>query len=292
MLAAHADAKGGSAVRRTAVELSLVVLGVLIAGMGLKGFLAPTRFIDGGVTGVSMLLAKVLPVSLSVWLLVLNLPFIVVGLKAVGLRFASRSAAAIFALAVSLAIIPYPEVTTDKLLAAVFGGLCIGAGIGLAIRGGAVLDGTEIAALLISRTSSLLRVGDVILLINCVIFAAAALLLGIEPAMYSLLTYFSASKAVDFLLHGIEQYTAIIINSSRGEEVRTAIVEGLQRAATIYLARGGLSGEEQYVIHCVVTRLEIGTVKTAVQEVDPSAFIITFPLADVEGGVVKRRSVH
>lgn len=277
---------------RAVANFLMVVLGVLLTGMGLKGFLTPTRFIDGGVTGVSMLLANIGAGSLSVWLVLLNLPFIYLGYRMIGRRFAVRSTLAIFALSISLALVPFPVVTTDKLLTAVFGGLCVGAGIGLAIRGGAVLDGTEIAALLVSRGTHLLRVGDVILVINMVIFSAAALLLGIEPAMYSLLTYFSATRAIDFLLHGIEEYTAIVITSMHPEEVRQAIVSGLERSATIYPARGGVSGEEHSVIHCVATRLEIGTIKDAVKNVDPGAFIITYALSDVEGGVMKRRTVH
>ena len=286
-----ARSHGGKPLR-TFTNIILITLGVLMTGMGLRGFLAPTQFIDGGVTGVSMLLGKVNAGPLPVWLMVLNFPFVFLGYRMIGGGFAIRSAVAIVALAVSLAALPYPVVTTDKLLAAVFGGLCIGGGIGLAIRGGAVLDGTEVAALLISRSTHLLRVGDVILIINVIIFSAAAFLLGIEPAMYSLLTYFSASRAIEFLLHGLEEYTAIIVTSGRGDDVREAIVGGLNHAATVYIGRGGLSGEEQSILHCVVTRLEIGAVKNAAKTADPNAFIITYPLSDVEGGVMKRRAVH
>jgi uncharacterized membrane-anchored protein YitT (DUF2179 family) len=160
------------------------------------------------------------------------------------------------------------------------------------MRGGAVLDGTEIVALLVSRHSHLLKVGDVILLINGVIFSAAALLLGVEPALYSLLTYFSASKAVDFLLHGIEEYTAIIVTSTNGEAVREALVHGTGRAVTLFQAKGGRSGEQQDVIQCVVTRLEIGEVRRAVQTADPGAFVIMHGLSDVDGGVLRRRHKH
>lgn len=271
---------------------ALILGGVLISGMGLKGFLEATHFIDGGVTGISMLMAKVAAFPLAVWLVVLNIPFIALGYKMVGRGFAIRSTLAIFGLSAAVAVIPFPAITTDKLLTAVFGGLCIGAGVGMAIRGGAVLDGTEVAALVISRSTSLLNVGDVILGINVLIFAAAGLLLGGEPAMYSLLTYVSASKAVDFLLHGLEEYTAIIIMSPKSDDIRKALTHDRGRGVTVYTGRGGRSGREQEILHCVVTRLEIGCVKETVHEIDPGAFIIMHPLSEVDGGVLRKRRKH
>ena len=186
----------------------------------------------------------------------------------------------------------FPDVTPDKLLTAVFGGFFIGAGIGLAIRGGAVLDGTEIAALLVSKGSHLLKVGDVILLLNIFIFSAAAFFLGIEPALYSMLTYFAASKTVDFLIHGVEEYTAITTVSDKSEEIRQAIISDLGRGVTIYKGRGGLSDTEQDILFSVVTRLEIGRVTTAAKSFDKGAFIVIHPLAAAEGGVVKRLALH
>jgi uncharacterized membrane-anchored protein YitT (DUF2179 family) len=264
------------------------VLGIFSAGLGLKGFLLSSHFIDGGVTGVSMLLANVLGWPLSILILVINLPFIALGYRQVGRAFAIKSTLAITGLALCLAFVKYPDVTPDKLLTAVFGGFFIGAGIGLAIRGGAVLDGTEIAALLISKSSHLLKVGDVILLLNVFIFSAAAFFLGIEPALYSMLTYFAASKTVDFLIHGVDEHTAVIIMSERSEEIRQVILRELQRGVTIFKGRGGLTDTEQDILFCVVTRLEIGRIKTAAHGVDADAFIVVHPLADAQGGVVKR----
>ena len=279
-------------IRRELINTVLIALGVLSAGMGLKGFLLSSRFIDGGVTGVSMLLAQVGPVPLSVLILVLNLPFIALGWGMIGRAFAFRSAAAITALAVVLATVHYPDVTPDRLLTAVFGGFFIGAGIGLAMRGGAVLDGTEIAALLVSKRSHLLRVGDVILGLNVAIFLAAAFLLGVEPALYSILTYFAASRTLDFVVHGLEEYTAIIVVSPRSEEVRAAITGELGRGVTVLRGRGGVSDSEQDVLYCVVTRLEIGRVKTAVRAIDRNAFVIVHSLNDAEGGVIRKTAVH
>jgi uncharacterized membrane-anchored protein YitT (DUF2179 family) len=277
---------------RESVNTILIVLGIFSAGMGLKGFLLSSRFIDGGVTGISMLLADVLGFPLSILILVINLPFIAVGYRQIGKKFAFKSALAIAGLSICLAVVKYPDVTPDKLLTAVFGGFFIGAGIGLAIRGGAVLDGTEIAALLVSKSSHLLKVGDVILILNIFIFSAAAFFLGIESALYSILTYFAASKTIDFLIHGIEEYTAVIITSDKSEEIRQAIIRRLNRGVTVYQGRGGMTDVEQNILYCVVTRLEIGRVKTVVKDIDESAFIVTHPLADAEGGIIKKPALH
>jgi len=277
---------------REAKNILLVILGILSAGMGIKGFLLSSHFIDGGVTGVSMLLASVLGVPLAVLIPLINLPFIALGYRQIGWKFALRSTCAIAGLSLCLALVRYPDVTPDLLLTAVFGGLFIGAGIGLAIRGGAVLDGTEIAALLISKNSHLLKVGDVILILNIFIFAAAAFFLGIDRALYSVLTYLAASKTVDFLIHGIEEYNAIIIMSEQSDQIREAIVRLLSRGVTIYHGRGGLTGNPINILYCVVTRLEIGRVKNVVREIDEAAFVVIHPLADAVGGVVKKTTQH
>jgi uncharacterized membrane-anchored protein YitT (DUF2179 family) len=277
---------------RETLNTALIILGILSAGLGLKGFLLSSHFIDGGVTGVSMLLSNLLGIPLAILIPLINLPFIALGYKQIGRSFAVKSALAIGGLALCLALIKYPDVTPDKLLTAVFGGFFIGAGIGLAIRGGAVLDGTEIAALLISKSSHLLRVGDVILILNIFIFAAAAFFLGIEVAMYSILTYIAASKTIDFLIHGIEEYTAIIIISEKSAEIRQAIIRNLNRGVTVYKGRGGLSDQDQDILFCVVTRLEIGRIKGLAKDIDSTAFILVHPLSDAEGGIIKRPALH
>jgi len=274
------------------LDTLLIVLGILSAGLGLKGFLLSSHFIDGGVTGISMLLANVLGWQLAILIAVINVPFIALGYRVMGKGFAIKSILAIAGLALCLAFVKYPDVTPDKLLTAVFGGFFIGAGIGLAIRGGAVLDGTEIAALLISKSTHVLKVGDVILLLNVIIFAAAAFFLGIESALYSMLTYFAASKTVDFLLHGVDEHTAITIISDKSDDIRTAIIRDLHRGVTIYKGEGGMERVSQDILFCVVTRLEIGRVKTTAHEIDPTAFIVVYPLADVEGGVIKKLVSH
>ncbi len=250
-----------------------------------------SRFIDGGVTGISMLLADVVGFHLAIWILIINLPFVAIGFRQIGWKFAVKSALAIAGLSLCLAFIKYPDVTPDKLLTAVFGGFFIGAGIGLAIRGGAVLDGTKIAALLVSKSSHLLRVGDVILFLNIFIFLAAAFFLGIDPALYSILTYFAASKTIDFILHGIEEYNGITVVSARSEEIRAALLNCLGRGVTIYKGRGGLTETDQDILFCVVTRLELGKARKIVEEIDDAAFIVVHPISDASGGLIKKRTI-
>lgn len=278
-------------IRREAGNAFLIVAGIFSAGMGLKGFLLSSHFIDGGVTGISMLLDKVTPIPLAVWLPVVNLPFVLLGYRHLGRAFAIRSALAILGLAVVLATVHFPDVTHDSLLTAVFGGVFIGGGIGFAVRGGAVLDGTEIAALLIGKRSAVLKVGDVILAFNIVLFLVAMSVLGVEEALYSILTYVAAARTLDFILHGIEEFTAVTIMSSAPEPIRAAILEEMGRGVTVYRARGGKTGEDREILYCVVTRLEIGRVMRIIQTFDTSAFVVQHPLADVRGGVVHRHAL-
>jgi uncharacterized membrane-anchored protein YitT (DUF2179 family) len=279
------------AIRHEAFNALLIVGGILCAAMGLKGFLFSSHFIDGGVTGISMLLSMTTPLPLAVWLPVVNLPFVFLGYRQMGAAFAARSALAILALAVVLATVHFPDVTHDLLLTAVFGGVFIGAGIGLAMRGGAVLDGTEIAALLIGKRSAVLKVGDVILGFNIVLFLVAMSILGIEPALYSILTYAAAARTLEFILHGIEEFTAITIMSEASDGIRESLLHEIGRGVTIYKGRGGKTGDDREILYCVVTRLEIGRVIRIIDGFDPSAFVVQHPLADVRGGVVHRHAL-
>jgi uncharacterized membrane-anchored protein YitT (DUF2179 family) len=271
---------------------ALILAGCLSAGLGLHGFLLTSNLIDGGVTGVSMLLSAVTGWPLSILIPIVNLPFVFVGYRHLGKAFAVRSVLGIGGLAAVLAFVHFPVVTNDRVLDAVFGGFFLGAGIGLAVRGLAVLDGTEIAALLISRHSSLMKVGDVILTFNVVLFLFAMAVLGVESALYSILTYMSAARTLDFIIHGIEEYIAITIMSGEADFIRRRITGELGRGVTVYRARGGLSGDEREILYCVVTRLEIGRVKMIIREVDEGAFVVVQPLADVQGGTVRKRAIH
>lgn len=275
-------------IRRELVSALLILAGMFSAAMGLKGFLFSSHFIDGGVTGISMLLAKTTPWPLTVWLPLVNAPFVVLGYRQMGAAFALRSLLGIAGLALVLAVVPFPDVTPDPLLTAVFGGVFIGAGIALAIRGGAVIDGTEIAALLIGRRSHMLKVGDLILVFNVALFLIAMSVLGTEAALYSILTYVAAARTLNFVLHGIEEFTAMTIVTTAGAGIRDGIVDEMGRGVTVSSARGGKTGDERDVLYCVVTRLEIGRVMRIVNALDPSAFVVQHPVADVRGGVLRR----
>ena len=281
-----------SPLTREARSGALIVAGILSAGLGLHGFLLPSNLIDGGVTGISMLLSKVTGWPLAVLIPLVNLPFIFVGYQNLGKGFAVRSALGISGLALALAFLHFPIITNDRVLDAIFGGFFLGAGIGLAMRGSAVLDGTEIAALLISRHSAMVKVGDVILAFNVVLFVVAMAVLGVESALYSILTYMSAARTLDFIIHGIEEYVAVTIMSDQSDFIRRRITGELGRGVTVYRARGGHSGDEREILYCVVTRLEIGRIKTIVREVDERSFVVVHPLADVQGGTVRKRALH
>jgi uncharacterized membrane-anchored protein YitT (DUF2179 family) len=236
-------------------------------------------------------------VPLSILILSITLPFVANGFHQIGKKFAIKLTVAIAGLAVLLFFFRFPDITPDDLLNAVFGGLVLGAGFGLAIRGGAVLDGTEIAALLISRKSHLLHVGDVILIMNVMIFGTAMLLLSVESAMYSILTYAAASKTIEFLIHGVEQYTAVTIISQKSSEMKEAIINQLGRGVTVYRGQGGMGSTgaidgDQDILLCVITRLEIGSVKSLIFGIDPQAFVTTHTLTDVQGGMIKRPVLH
>ena len=276
---------------------AFIVAGVFAAAFGLKGFLLSSHFIDGGVTGISMLLATATRLPLSVLILVFNLPFIALGLNQLGKKFALRSAIGIGGLALVLAVVPFPDVTHDLLLTAVFGGVFIGAGIGLAMRGGAVLDGTEIAALLVSRHLTLLKVSDLILVLNLVIFGAAVAVLGTEEALYSMLTYFAAARVLEFVLNGIEQYTGVTIVSEHSDAIRKAITEKLGRGVTMYQGRAGYGkrgaqGQERDIVFTVVTRLELPGLRAQIKEIDTHAFVVQYRIDDAQGGIIKQRALH
>lgn len=287
---------GRKAVRE-AKNVLLILLGILAAGMGIKGYLLSSQFIDGGVTGISMLLNNIFGWPLYLMVPVINLPFILLGYYQMGLRFAIKSSLAILGLALCLALVPYPDVTPDKLLTALFGGFFIGLGIGLAMRGGAVLDGTEIAALLVSKSSGALKVADVILILNVVIFGTAIFFLGVEPASYSIVTYFAAAKTVDFLLHGLEEYTGVTIVSEKSEAIRAAIVRKMNRGVTVYSGKGGHGkrgrmAEGNEILFTVVTRLEVGRLHHLVTAIDENAFIVQHSINDMRGGMMKKLPLH
>jgi uncharacterized membrane-anchored protein YitT (DUF2179 family) len=267
-----------------------LLFGVLVAAIGLECFLLPNGFIDGGITGISMLLADLTPVPLSIWLVLVNVPFVMIANRLIGRMFAIQSGVAILVLALTVALVPLPHVTSDKFLGAAFGGFFVGAGVGLAIRSGGVLDGTEILAVVLS-SRTFATVGEVILGLNIIIFSVAAVFLGVEPALYSMLTYLAASKTIDYLLHGIEAYNGVMIMTEHRDAIRKSLLEELGRGVTNFKTLGGYSGTEQEVLFCVITRLEITKLELIVKRNDPNAFTVILPVLDAKGGVIKRRTI-
>ena len=278
-------------------ELFYIILGITSASFGLKSFLLPNHFLDGGAMGISLLLNIKTGYSLGVILVLVNIPFVLLGSRQISKMFAFKTIAAIAGLAFMLTFDFYPIITSDKLLIAVFGGFFLGAGIGMAIRGGAVIDGTEVLALYISKKISL-SVGDIILVFNIAIFSVAALVLNVETALYAILTYLAASKTVDYIIHGIEEYIGVTIISVENEEIRQAIIKILGRAVTIYKGERGyvknlkMDEREINIVFTVVTRLEVTKMRNLVKSIDKQAFIVMHTVDDTYGGMVKQRPLQ
>ncbi|MDC7999644.1 YitT family protein [Aequorivita todarodis] len=282
-------------VKHELTDFFYLLLGVLSASFGLKGFLMPNAFIDGGVTGVSLMINELTGVGLSLLLVCFNLPFLILAYFSIGRRFAIKSVMGILFLAIAVALIPFPQITDDKILIAAFGGLFLGLGIGLAIRGGAIIDGTEVLAIYVSRKTSL-TVGNVILIFNVIIFMTAAYFLSTEIALYAILTYFAASKTVDFVIDGIEEFMGITIISENNEEIRLAIIEKMGRGCTIFKAENGFAKEGETrksvnVVYTVITRLEMSKLKTEIDKIDSQAFIIMTSVKDAKGGMIKKKPI-
>ncbi len=271
-----------------------IISGIFSAAFGLESFLFPNRFIDGGATGISLLVAEVSDWPLSVLIVLVNIPFLVLGFRVIGRSFAIKATIAILGLAIVLATVSFPEITQDKLLVAVFGGFFLGAGIGLSVRGGGVLDGTEVLAIFLSRKLGT-TIGDIIILINILVFIAAAYFLSIETALYSMLTYLAASRTLDFVIEGIEEYTGVTIISDYSDEIRSMIIGVLGRGVTIYPAKGGYGKHgvhnEYDVLFTVITRLEIRRLNIEISKIDPKAFVVMNKINDTRGGMIKKRSI-
>ncbi|MEO1652705.1 MAG: YitT family protein [Bacteroidota bacterium] len=283
-------------------SLLLIILGILSASIGLKGFLLPNGFYDGGVMGIALLLNELLGLHLSYGVILVNLPFVLGGIRYNSYAFFIKTVIAISCLALLLELVSYPIFTEDKLLVSVFGGFFLGGGIGLTIRGGAVIDGTEVLAIYISR-KTILSVGDVITIVNLIIFSVAALLTNIEVALYALLTYLVASKTVDFIIHGLEGYSSVLIISEESDKIRKVITEDLGHGVSIFkgergyqkINEAGVEGQpaslaqELDILYSVVSRLEVIRIQNAIEKIDPNAFIIQQRIDDTKGGMIRKR---
>lgn len=282
--------------QRYVKDVILISIGVTMATIGLKQFLLPNDFLDGGAMGLSLLTERATGINLSLWIIVINFPFILVGARQISWEFAVKSILAIVALSLLVHFVDFKVITQDKLLISVFGGFFLGAGVGFTIRGGAVIDGTEVMAIYMSKKTSL-TVGDFISIFNVFLFAFAAFLFTVETAMYSMLTYFAASKTVDFIINGIEEYIGVTVVSSKPLEIKQAIIDNLHHGVTVYntesgYGKGGLDPHKNKVIYCVVTRLEVTKLILEIQKVDEGAFIVQHAIKDTKGGMIKKRPLH
>lgn len=273
-------------------DFILITIGIFSASFGLKGFLLTNEFIDGGATGVSLLVSALTKVPLYLLIVCINIPFIILGYTILGKEFAIKTVLAITGLAFVVANIEFPDVTKDNLLVAVFGGLFLGAGIGFTIRGGAVIDGTEILAIFLSKKLAT-TIGDIIIIINVIIFSAAAYFLSIDIALYSMITYLAASRTLDFIIEGIEEYVGVTIVAVHSEEIRQMIINEMGRGVTVYVGKHGHGKKgdtnDVDIIYTVVTRLELNKLNMEINKIEPDAFVVMSSVKDTRGGMIKKR---
>ncbi len=280
-------------LRRRAIEFLLIAVGITSASIGLKGFLLPNHFLDGGVTGVSLLVNHVTGWDIAWLIVVINAPFIWLGYRQISSILAIKSTLSIIVFAIVLYFIEVPLLTNDKLLIAIFGGIFLGAGIGFSVRSGAVIDGTEILAIYLGKKFRT-TIGTIILIFNIALFIIAAMVIDVEVALYSILTYLVASRTTDYIIHGIEEYIGVTIISPKSEEIRDAITEEMGYGLTIYQGKRGykkmphLSAEID-IIHTIVTRLDLRRIHTLVESIDPQAFMVEYNVNDTKGGVIKKK---
>ncbi len=256
---------------------------IILAALGLEGFLIPNGFFDGGVTGVSMFLSEITKISLPVFIVVVNIPFVFIGWKNLNRKSVAKSIATIIFLSVVLFLFDFPVFTKDKVLSSFFGGFFLGSGIGFAVRSGAVLDGTELMALILSRKTGI-SIGSIIFIFNAIIFSVVGGVLGLERAMYSILTYIVASRSINFIIHGIEEYVAINIISSKSEKIQELVMRDFAVGMTIYKGKRGMSKVDQDILFCVITRFELQKILRLVRSIDPKAFIVSHVVDNTFGG--------
>ncbi len=279
------------------VDIIYIVIGVITAAFALQSFLVPNYFFDGGITGISLLIHEIYHINLAYVILAANLPFIILSMYVLNYSFAIKTFVCIILLGVCLHYISYPVITSDKLLVSIFGGFFLGIGIGLTMRAGCAVDGIEVLALYAWRRTSF-TISEIILALNLIIFSIAATKFGIPTALYSMLTYFTASKTVDYVVEGIEAYTGVTIISSKSDIIKYRLVNELGRGITIYKGeRGFLPGnfevhENCDIIFTVITRLELRRLRNLVSAIDPKAFVFANTIREASGGIIKRRHIH
>ncbi|MEC0242953.1 YitT family protein [Paenibacillus dokdonensis] len=269
-----------------------ITAGAILMAVALEVFLVPNDIIDGGITGISIVLSKITALPLGIFLFVINLPFLFLGYKQIGKTFAFSTLYGIIVMSVTTQLLHHVSpFTNEKILAVLFGGLILGLGVGLVIRFGGSLDGTEIVAILLSKKTRM-PVGQIIMVMNVFIFIIAGFVFGWDSAMYSIFTYYMASKVMDIVVEGLNESKSVTIISGEYEEISQTIQDRLGRSTTFIYARGGYSGEDTQMIYCVVTRLELAKLKSVVHEIDPKAFIAIEHVSDVLGGNFEKSAIH
>lgn len=279
------------------IDSLYITLGAFVCGFAMKSFLVPSHFLDGGVTGISLLLHEVYHWNIAVLVIVANLPFIILGGRQMSPGFAYKSIAGIILLAMFLRFMPYPEFHYDKLLVSTFGGFFLGAGIGLGMRGGCALDGIEVLALYTLKRTGF-SMSEIILGLNVILFMTAAFFLGFETSLYACLTYYTVTKTIDYVVEGLEEFTGVTIISGKSEEIKEKLVLGLGRGITIYKGERGFMKDnfkqstDCDIIFTVITRLEVRRLKNIVMNIDPNAFVFTNTIKEAAGGILKRHQPH
>lgn len=277
---------------RIIVRIIAITIGAVLMATGLEIFLVPNHVIDGGITGISIMMSHITGWKLGIFLFLLNLPFVYMGYKQMGKTFAFSTVYGIIVLSIFTSFFhPIPPFTEDILLATVFGGMILGIGVGLVIRNGGALDGTEILAIVINKKLPF-SVGQIIMFMNIFILGTAGFVFGWDRAMYSLLAYVIASKAIDTVVAGLEESKSVWIISDDAEKIGEAVNARLGRGVTYLKGMGAYTGDDKKVIFSVITRLEESKLTTIVEDIDPSAFLAIADISEVRGGRFKKRDIH
>lgn len=278
-------------IKQVFFESFQICIGILLASIGLKAFLLPNGFLDGGVTGIAILVSQLFDLNISVVLLVTSIPFLIIGWKSLTKKIVLKSFLSIIALAILIYFENFTSITEDKLLIAIFGGLFLGAGIGITIKNGAVLDGSEILGIFINNRFGI-SIGKVILLFNIILFSITAVLISVEVSMYSILTFLITAKIIDLMIEGFEDYVGLMIVSEKSNEIETSLIKQISTGITKYKGSQGYGqrGQRSHddIIHTVINRIDINRTYRLIEKIDDKAFIIEFDVNKVQGGILKK----
>jgi uncharacterized membrane-anchored protein YitT (DUF2179 family) len=275
-------------MKRLLSEIIQIAIGILLASIGLKMFLLPNGFLDGGATGIAILLSELFEFDISFILLIVSIPFLVLAWFSLSKRIFIKSVLSIISLAVIIHFENFNSITEDKLLIAIFGGLFLGAGIGITVKNGAVLDGSEILGIFINNRLGI-SIGKVILVFNAILFGTTAILLSVETAMYSILTFIVTAKVIDLMIEGFEDYVGLMIVSKESNTINEELIRIIGTGTTLYEGSGGFgkrgAQSKKEIIHTVINRIDIRRTYNLIDSIDKDAFIIEFDVNNIKGGI-------